>query len=100
VAVFLMEICAPGITPPDGSEIVPERVAPVTCEYIETATDRLKTMTINGAKTLVSFRVSIACTEHLLNDHAVIVIATFDCINLQREWPKQRPIVSSAVFRV
>jgi hypothetical protein len=58
-----MEICAPGITPPDGSEIVPERVAPVTCEYIETARDMLKTTTINGAKIFVSFRGPIASPE-------------------------------------
>jgi hypothetical protein len=63
VAVFLIEICAPGITPPDGSEIVPERVAPVTCEYIETARARLKTITINGAKILASFRGSTASPE-------------------------------------
>src|SRR5258706_11910948 len=32
VAVFLTEITAPTITPPDASVIVPEIVAPVTCE--------------------------------------------------------------------
>src|SRR5258708_35267378 len=31
VAVFLTEISAPTITPPDASVIVPEIVAPVTC---------------------------------------------------------------------
>ena len=46
VAVFLTEICAPEIAPPDASVMMPERVAPVTCEYIETASDRLKMITI------------------------------------------------------
>jgi hypothetical protein len=58
VAVLLMEMCAPGITPPDESEVVPERVAPVTCEYIEPARDRLNAISINGTKIFVSFRDS------------------------------------------
>jgi hypothetical protein len=53
-----MEMCAPGITPPDESEVVPERVAPVTCEYIETATDRFNTINISGTKIFVSIRES------------------------------------------
>src|SRR5882762_6507218 len=34
VAVFLTEIPAPTITPPDASVIVPEIVAPVTCAWV------------------------------------------------------------------
>jgi hypothetical protein len=46
------EICAPGITPPDESVIVPDRVAPVTCEYIAMATESMKTTASNNGARL------------------------------------------------
>ena len=52
VAVLVTEICAPGITPPDESVIVPDRVAPVTCECIEMAPESIKTKAIDVATVL------------------------------------------------
>jgi hypothetical protein len=52
---------------------MPERVAPVTCEYIEAARARLKAMTIKVTKIFVSFRGPIACTLYLLNDRILTV---------------------------
>src|ERR1700676_4038895 len=74
VAVFVAETCAPAITDPDGSVTTPARVAPVTCEYVETAKDRLKTRTVNRAKKFVSFRGSRNMDgTPLSNDHAMII---------------------------
>src|ERR1700739_4070287 len=55
VAVFLIEICVPATTAPEGSVAVPERVAPVTCAYATTPAIRLKNSVSNIAKLVVNF---------------------------------------------
>src|ERR1700730_11053503 len=74
VAVFLIEICVPAMTPPEESVVMPDRVAPVTCASIETAMDKVRRTASKLAEIFVSLRGPIA---HLLNDHAVIVSRNF-----------------------
>src|SRR5260370_36789373 len=90
VSVFLADACAFGITAPEGSVIVPESVAPVTCARVGTEIRKLRASAANIRSLKAKFelrRTGMAC------------LLGWSCAQASETSPRQKDSFPSVISR-